>query len=108
MSEIDERGRGADDAEHVGVVLLVGGEHGDDDLDVVAVALGEERADRPVGQARGEDRVLGGAAFALDEAAGDLAGGVHALFVSTVSGKKSMPSRGGALAVAVARTTVSP
>src|SRR5262249_25305580 len=61
------------------VVLRVRAEHGDDHLHVVAVALGEERADGAVGQARGEDGVLGRAALALDEAAGDLADGVEAL-----------------------------
>ena len=45
------------------------------------VALREERADRPVGQARRKDGVLGRTAFALDETARDLAGGVHPLFV---------------------------
>ena len=49
------------------------------DLDVVLVALGEQRPDRPVGQAGGEDRGLGRARLALDEAARDLARGVHPL-----------------------------
>ena len=62
------------------VVHLVGREDGEDDLDVVAVVLREERPQRAVGQPGGEDRVLGGPALALDEAAGDLAGGVHLLF----------------------------
>src|SRR5439155_19571970 len=40
----DGEGRGcAVDGQDVGVVLLVRGEHGQDHLDVVAVALGEER-----------------------------------------------------------------
>ena len=36
-----ERGRGGDDAEDVGVVLLVGGQHGDEDLDLVLEPSGK-------------------------------------------------------------------
>ena len=62
-----------------GLVLLVGREDRDDELDVVLVALGEERPDRPVGQAGGQGGRLGRPGLALDEAAGDLARGVHPL-----------------------------
>ena len=56
----DRQRRGCRDrADDVRVVLLVGREDRDDQLDVVLVALGEERADRPVGLAGGQDRVLG-------------------------------------------------
>ena len=74
-----QRGRGRDRAEDVRLVLLVGREDRDDQLDVVLVALGEERADRAVGQAGGQGRRLGRARLALDEAARDLARGVHPL-----------------------------
>ena len=74
-----QRGRGGRRAEHVGLVLLVGREDRDDELDVVLVALGEERADGAVGQAGGQRGRLGRARLALDEAARDLARGVHAL-----------------------------
>ena len=74
-----QRRRRRDRPEHVGVVLLVRREHRDDDLDVVLVALGEERPDRPVRESSREDRRLGRARLALDEAARDLAGGVHPL-----------------------------
>ncbi len=74
-----ERGGRGDRAEHVRVVLLVGGQDRQDDLDVVLVALWEQRPDGPVRQAGGEDRGLGGARFALDEAARDLARRVHPL-----------------------------
>ena len=76
-----QRGAGADDAQDGRIVLLVGRHDQVHDLDVVAVVLGEERPDRPIGQAGGQDGLLAGAALALDEAAGDLARGVHALFV---------------------------
>ena len=75
-----ERGRRCHGPEHVRIVLLVGGQDGDHDLDVVLVALGEQGADRPVGQAVRENGRLGRAGLALDETAGDLARGVHALF----------------------------
>ena len=74
-----QRGRRGDGAEDVRVVLLVRREDRDHELDVVLVALGEERPDRPVGQAGGEDGRLGRARLALDEAARDLARGVHPL-----------------------------
>ena len=64
-----ERGRGRHDAEHVGVVLLVGGEHGDEDLDLVLEALGEERPDRAVDQPAGQDLLVRGPALALEEPA---------------------------------------
>ena len=74
-----QRGRRGDRAEDVRVVLLVGREDRDDELDVVLVALGEERPDRAVGQAGGQDGRLRRARLALDEAARDLARGVHPL-----------------------------
>ena len=74
-----QRRRCGDRADDVGEVLLVGREDRDDELDVVLVALGEERPDRPVRLAGGQDRVLRGARLALDEAARDLARGVHPL-----------------------------
>src|SRR5204862_1483282 len=49
------------------------------DLRLAAPALREERADRTVDHARGERALLSGTALALEEAAGDLARGVHAL-----------------------------
>ncbi len=74
-----QRGGRGDGAEDVGLVLLVGREDRDHELDVVLVALGEERADGAVGQAGGQGGGLRRARLALDEAARDLARGVHAL-----------------------------
>jgi hypothetical protein len=52
---------------------------GDDDLDLVAQALLEGRAQRAVDQAAREDRVLARAAFTAEERAGDPTSGVHPL-----------------------------
>ena len=76
-----QRGRGRDQREHVGIVVAIGGEHGHDDLGFAIVALGEQRAHRAVDQARGEDLLFGGAPFALEEAAGNFAGGERLLDV---------------------------
>ena len=75
-----QRSRSGVDRQHVVRVVLVGADHGGDDLGLVAEAVGERRAQRPVGEAAGEDRVLGRAAFTTEERAGDLAGGVGTLF----------------------------
>ena len=48
----------ATSAEHVGVILLVGGDDVDEDLDFVLEAFREERADRAVDDARREDLVI--------------------------------------------------
>ncbi|GIW20188.1 MAG: hypothetical protein KatS3mg065_0484 [Chloroflexota bacterium] len=87
-------GRGGDGAEDVGVVLLIRREDGDDDLDVVPVALREEGPDRSVRQPGGEDRSLRGSRFALDEAARDLAGGVHPLLEVDGEGEEVEPRPG--------------
>ena len=60
-------------------VLPVDAQDRDDDLDLVAVALAERRPQRPVDQPAREDRRLRRPPFTAEEAAGDLAGGVHAL-----------------------------
>jgi len=52
----------------------------DDDLDLVAQTLFEGGTQRAVDQPAGEDGVGGGAALATEERAGDLPGGIHALF----------------------------
>ena len=52
-------GGGGVDRDHVVQVVRVQRHDGRDDLDLVAQALGEGRAQRPVDQAAGEDRVLG-------------------------------------------------
>ena len=74
--------------EDVGGVLLVAGEDGRDDLRVVLEALGEERTARAVDEARGEDLLVALAPLALEEAAGDLAGGERLLDVVAGEGEE--------------------
>jgi hypothetical protein len=76
-----QRRRGADDRRDVERVLRVGRPRVHDDLDIVAQVLGEERPQRPVRQAGGEDRRFRRPALAPEERAGDGAAGVHPLFI---------------------------
>ena len=71
-----ERGRGAGDGQHVGVVLGVGREHQRDDLRFVAPAGREQRPDRPIDDAARQHFLFGRLAFAFEEAAGNAARGV--------------------------------
>ena len=70
-----QRRRGADQRDDVGIVLEIVAQHGADDLRLVEEARREERPDRPVDQARGQRLLFRRPALALEEAAGDLAGG---------------------------------
>ena len=74
-----QRGGGAVHREDVVRVDVVDRQRDRDELRLAAPALGEERADRAVDHAGGEGALLAGAALALEEAAGDLARGVHPL-----------------------------
>ena len=76
-----QRGRGGDDRQDVRIVLEVVLDDGDDDLRVVLVAVGKERADRAVDQAGNQRFLLARTAFALEIAARDLAGGVGLFLV---------------------------
>ena len=74
-----QRRRGAVHREDVVGVDVVDRERDRDQLRLVAPALREQRADRAVDHARGQRGLLARAALALEERAGDLPGGVHAL-----------------------------
>jgi hypothetical protein len=76
-----ERHGGAEQREHVRVVLLVGRQHEARDLRVVHEAVGEERPDGPVHLTGREDLLLARTSLALEEAAGDLARRVRLLAV---------------------------
>ena len=86
-----QRGRGPVDAEDVERVHLVDREHRRDHLGLVAVALGPERPDRPVGHARRQGRAVARPRLALDETAGDLPGGVHPLLHVHREGEEVRP-----------------
>ena len=86
---------GAQHGDDVGLHVLVHGQAGGDDLHVVVEALGEQGAQRPVDEPVGQDGLLGGAAFPLDEAAGDLAHGVELLFKFNGQGQKIHAVPGG-------------
>ena len=76
--ELGGQGRTVD-GDDVVEVIRVDGHDGLHDLDLVADALCERRAQRTVDQACCQDGVGGGTALAAEEAAGDAPGGVHAL-----------------------------
>ena len=76
-----QRRRGGDQREDIGIVLHVVRQGRDHDQRLVAEALVEQRPDRTVDQARGQDFLLGGTALTLEEAARDLAGGEGLLLV---------------------------
>ena len=81
-----QRGRGRHHRDDVGIVLLVVRQHGDDHLGVAAPAVGEQRTDRAVDQARGQRVLFGRAALALEVAAGNAAGRV--VFLGVVDGQR--------------------
>jgi hypothetical protein len=62
-----------DERHHVCVILLIGRDHIDKDLDFVLESFREKLANLSVDDARLEDFRIGGPAFSLDEAAGNLA-----------------------------------
>ena len=69
---------------------------------------GKRRAQRPVGEAAGEDRLLAGPALTAEERAGDLARGVHALLDVDGEGEEVDALAGLADVATVDSTTVSP
>jgi hypothetical protein len=76
-----QRGARGDQRGDVGVDFGVQRHHVHDDLHFVEEAFGEQRAARAVDQARRQRLELARAAFTLEEAARDLAGGVGLLDV---------------------------
>ena len=76
-----QRGRGSNQREHVGIVVAIDGQHRDDDLGFLVVALGKQRTHRAIDQPRGQDFFFRGTSFALEKAARDFARGVSLLLV---------------------------
>ena len=60
--------------EHVRIVFAIGAEHDALDLDFVIPTFGEQRTNRAVDQAAGENFLFGRTAFALEIAAGEFSG----------------------------------
>ena len=89
-----QRSRGSKDGEDVGVVLAVGREQQRLDLDFVVPSLGEERADGAIGEAAGEDFLLGGPAFTLEVTAGVTASGRCLLAVIHGEGEEILTGLG--------------
>ena len=69
-----KRSRSGDHGDHIGFVFAVIAQHLGNDVDFVVETFGEQRAQRAVDEARSQRLVLGGAAFALEEATRDAAG----------------------------------
>jgi hypothetical protein len=76
-----ERRRSGHHGDNVGIVLKIVRQRGDGHLGVAAIALGEQRADGAVDQARRQSLLLGRAAFAFEITAWDAARGVELLLV---------------------------
>ena len=80
--------RRSEQRDYVGVVLLVGGDYVDEDLNLVLESIGEQRPDGAIDDSGLEDLGVVRAAFTLDEAAWNLAGGVHLLFELDLQGEE--------------------
>ena len=71
-----QRGAGADHGQRRRILLGIGRQHHGNDLRLVGIAFGEQRPDRPVNQAAGQDFFFRGPAFAFNESAWKLSGGI--------------------------------
>jgi hypothetical protein len=76
-----ERRSGSDDCEWPGIALRIRGKNQTDNLALAGETFREQRADRPVRQAAGENFLLGRAAFTFQVTAGNAARGVRILAV---------------------------
>ena len=83
-----QRREGGDHREDVGAVVPVVAEHLAHHLDLLTEALGEQRPDRTVDQPHGQDLLGRRTPFALEEAPGDLPGGVGLLAVVDGQGEE--------------------
>jgi hypothetical protein len=81
-----QRGAGADDAQHIRFIFAVRAQKHGLHLDFVVPALRKKRADGTVGEAAGEDFLLGRPAFALEVTAGELARGCG--FFAVIHGER--------------------
>ena len=86
--ERHERRRGCDQRQDVGIVFEIVRQRRHDHLRLIAPAIGEQRADRAVDQARNQRFLLGRTAFALEVAARNAAGRVILLLVVDGEGQE--------------------
>ncbi len=75
-----QRGGSGNNRQRVQVMIWVCRERRENDLNVVAEAFGEERAQRAIYQAAKKNGRLAGAAFTAEEAARNLTGGIQSFF----------------------------
>src|SRR5688572_26463871 len=68
-------GGGADDAKDVGIIFAVGTEQNALDLHFVVIPLWEKGSNGPVGEARGQDFLLRGAALTFEVTPWEFSGG---------------------------------
>ena len=86
--------RSTNQCRNIRIDLRVARQDVDDHLDFVVEAVREQRPNRPVNQARGQRLLLGGTAFALEEAARNAAGSVDLLNVIDGQRKKILTRLG--------------
>ncbi len=82
---------GADHRGDVGVHFRIDRQDRGDDLHLVVETVGEQRAERSIDEAAGEDFLLRGTPLALEEAAGDAPRRVGLLLVVDGEGKEILP-----------------
>src|SRR5207247_8083788 len=85
-----QRRRGPEERQHIRIMFAIGAEHDALDLHLIVPTFGEKRADGPVNQARGENFLFGGAAFAFEITAWEFAGGSRFFPVIYRQGKEIM------------------
>ena len=90
-----QRRRGADQRHDVGIVFEVVAQHGADDLRLVDEARRKKRPHRPIDQPRHQGFLFGRPAFALEEAARDLAGGKGLFLIIDGQREKILAGLGG-------------
>ena len=76
-----ESGRGTIHGEHIGIVFLISAQKKSDDLGVIEITLWEERTQRAVRHAAGQDLFFGRTTFALEVATRESSGSRGAFFV---------------------------
>ena len=74
-----QRGGGADNGQRIGILFGIGRQDHGDDLSFVQEPFREQRADRTIDQAAGENFLFRETPLAFDKAARNLSGGVRCI-----------------------------